>query len=184
MWNDDAIAASLIGVNSFYFFIGAASLFLILLAVLLETPSKPLWGDWPTHGWYFQLPDVLMPLVVVSCLGVRSTLLVKAVLVLVMAVTALDVYALITILWWLYAFLWNTLTPAARAHQTLFQTLTFIPVLFGILFFHLSALTALFHVNSVLPDLKVEYGLGHRDQNGDFIDYTEDDENRGPVAES
>jgi hypothetical protein len=176
MWNDEAIGPSLLTVNSNYFFIGIASALVIILAKVLGFPASPLAGEWPTHGWYFQLADCIIMLAAPIMLQTRSTFFVKALLVFALVATFIDAYSLTVLVWWFAAFLANTLTPAARAHQSVFQTLPYIVVLMAIIFFHLSVLTALFHVVGLLPDLKLEYNLGRLDTNGDIIDTADDAE--------
>jgi hypothetical protein len=170
LWNDEAIGPTLITIRSSYFFIGMASVLVILLAKILGFPASPLLSEWPTHGWYFQIVDVVMMFLVLIVLQVHSTFFIKAALVFVLLATLVDVYSLIALTWWLSDFFTNTLTPAARAHQSVLQTVPYIIVLVAILFFQLSALTSLAQVVSLLPDLKLEYNIGHRDANGDMLD--------------
>lgn len=178
MWNDESISTSLLTVIACYFVVGIVGLLAILLALVLGFPSSPLNGEWPTHGWYFQIADCIMMVVMLVLVGLQSSFFLKTAFGLVIAATGLEIYSFAANIYWVWCFFVNTLSPAARAHQSLLHTGALLIILLALLAFHILALMALWHVIQLLPDLKIFYNLGAINSYGNYEDH-EDEEEEG-----
>jgi hypothetical protein len=168
MWNDDSISLPMARTSVVFFAIGIMSAVLILLALILGFPASPLLGAWPTHGWYFQLPDCFLVFFIVVALGVQSERLVQVSAGLSVLATLLDIYSLVVCVYWFVGYYMNTLPTSARSHQTPLQTGPYVIVLLALVFMQVVALTSLLQVVFLLPDLKRHFGLGQLNDEGDF----------------
>lgn len=176
MWNDESISTSILSAIVCYFAIGIVALLSILVVMFLGYPAAPLIGEWPTHGWYFLIVDCAMLPIVIGLVKMNSEIFMKAAFCFVLAAFALEVYAFSANICWLAYFMLNTLSPAARAHQTLLNTTPLLVVLLALVVFHYMALVSLWQVIQLLPDLKVFYNLGTIDPYGDYSEHADDED--------
>lgn len=121
------------------------------------------------------MPDLAAVLLAIP-LHLNYFKLLKVVLGISIALTTLTLYTVAINIAWIYGYFSNTLTAAARAHQSIIQTLPLILILFVILFFHLFAIAKLSGVISIVPDLQRMNGVEDElDDEGTYVD----DENHG-----